>query len=146
MISVDVIPLAVAARARQLLRESGQTNVSVSHRSGIALRSIGELSAPRSRAANCRATAVRYLRFVRGLPARLTTEECAEVHSMLASFAALGRGRGAAVARALGLSHQRVSEVLAGCRPSVLLWAALFPAAIGCEDIITSPIAAARAA
>lgn len=147
MISLDIIPPDVVLRARALLRASGETIQSASARSGISQEQIGRLRAPRSAPVEHRSAAVRYLRTVHGLPAKLSAEESAQVRSLLTTMTAR-RGECAALARSLGLSPERLRQVTTGLTPpGVLIWAAFFPKAIGCHDIIVSPTAAiARAA
>lgn len=142
MISVDVIPLAVVYRARLLLRASDDSRADIVARTGISLSRLDKLGAPMTDPLSMRVPAVRYLRAVRGLPAHLSDEEKEHVRSAVRTMLTDTRDGGScsAFAKALGVSKSFMTRLLSSEEPpSVLLWAALFPAAIECEDIIATP-------
>ena len=140
MISLEAVPLTVVQRARSMFRSSGESIAKTAERTGISVRAIGALSSRKSAAIRSSPTAVRYLRTVHGLPPTLTEAEVEQTRSILRMLAAQHKRSG--VARSLGMSGELIRRVVIGLDPpSVLMWAALMPHAIGCHDLIASPVA-----
>lgn len=76
------------------------------------------------------------LRALRGLPARLRADEAEEIITTLQRWPTRS-----AIAAAIGLTSQQVSNLLLyRSKPSLKLWALLFPERIDCADIIESPL------